>query len=117
MFFLSIIFLPLLGSIFAGLFGKYIGHKGSILISTSTVFLTFLFSLNIFFDLIKYGKNYHITLIQWISSGLFNCNWGFLFDTLTVIMLIVVTSISTLVHIYSANYMSQDPHLSRFMSY
>jgi proton-translocating NADH-quinone oxidoreductase chain L len=117
MFFLSIIFLPLLGSIFSGLFGKYLGHKGSVIISTSTVFLTFLFSLNVLYNLIKYEKNYHITIAQWISSGLFHCNWGFLFDTLTVVMLIVVTSISTLVHIYSSNYMSQDPHLSRFMSY
>ena len=48
---------------------------------------------------------------------MFNCNWSFLFDTLTMVMLIVVTSISTLVHLYSSQYMATDPHLSRFMSF
>lgn len=114
---LSIIFLPFLGSIASGFFGFYIGRKGSVLITTLTTFLSFIFSLIIFHDSIKSEFEYLIYLSTWINSGLFNCNWSFLFDTLTMVMLIVVTSISTLVHLYSSQYMSNDPHLSRFMSY
>src|SRR5690606_25298172 len=53
----------------------------------------------------------------WVNSELFNVSFGFLFDSLTVVMLVVVCSISTLVHLYSLEYMSHDPHLPRFMSY
>lgn len=114
---LSIIFLPLLGSIASGFFGFFIGRKGSVIITTLTTFLSFLFSLIIFYDSITLEYEYLIYLATWINSGLFNCNWSFLFDTLTMVMLIVVTSISTLVHLYSSQYMAHDPHLSRFMSY
>ncbi len=114
---LSIIFLPLLGSIASGFFGFFIGRKGSVIITTLTTFLSFLFSLIIFYDSITLDYEYLIYLATWINSGLFNCNWSFLFDTLTMVMLIVVTSISTLVHLYSSQYMAHDPHLSRFMSY
>jgi proton-translocating NADH-quinone oxidoreductase chain L len=111
------IFLPFLGSVSAGLFGFYIGRIGSVIITTLTTFLSFLFSLIIFYDSITSEYEYLIYLATWINSGLFNCNWSFLFDTLTMVMLVVVTSISTLVHLYSSQYMAHDPHLSRFMSY
>ena len=114
---LLIVFLPILGSIASGFFGFYIGRKGSVFITTLTTFLSFFFSLITLYDSIKYEYEYVIYLATWINSGLFNCNWSFLFDTLTIVMLIVVTSISTLVHLYSSEYMSNDPHLSRFMSY
>jgi proton-translocating NADH-quinone oxidoreductase chain L len=114
---LSIVFLPLLGSITAGFFGFYVGRQGSVFITTLTTFLSFIFSLIILKDSIIFQYEYVIYLATWINSGLFTCNWSFLFDSLTMIMLIVVTSISTLVHLYSSEYMSHDPHLSRFMSY
>ena len=114
---LLIIFLPLLGSFVAGFFGFYIGRKGSVFITTLTTFLSCIFSLFVFNESIQNNYEYIIYLFTWINSGLFNCNWSFLFDTLSMVMLIVVTSISTLVHYYSSEYMSQDPHLSRFMSY
>nr|YP_010394462.1 NADH dehydrogenase subunit 5 [Phytophthora pinifolia]YP_010394465.1 NADH dehydrogenase subunit 5 [Phytophthora pinifolia]DAZ88509.1 TPA_asm: NADH dehydrogenase subunit 5 [Phytophthora pinifolia]DAZ88512.1 TPA_asm: NADH dehydrogenase subunit 5 [Phytophthora pinifolia] len=117
MLLLTLIFLPFLGSVAAGLFGFYIGRKGSVFITTLTTFLSCLFSLIIIHDSITNEYEYIIYISNWINSGLFNCNWCFLFDSLTMIMLIVVTSISTLVHLYSSKYMAQDPHLSRFMSY
>ena len=117
MFSLSIIFFPLLGSIFGGLFGKWIGNKGSAVITTLSIFLTFILSLIMFQESITYALNTHLILTTWISSGLFYCNWAFFFDTLTYVMLIVVTGVSTLVHLYSSEYMGHDPHLSRFMSY
>ena len=58
-----------------------------------------------------------ITLAPWIFSEMFDATWGFLFDTLTAVMLIVVTYVSTLVHVYSISYMAEDPHVPRFMSY
>nr|YP_010507832.1 NADH dehydrogenase subunit 5 [Phytophthora capensis]UXG55929.1 NADH dehydrogenase subunit 5 [Phytophthora capensis] len=117
MLLLTLIFLPFLGSVSAGLFGFYIGRKGSVFITTLTTFLSCLFSLIIIYNSITNEYEYIIYISNWISSGLFNCNWCFLFDSLTMIMLVVVTSISTLVHLYSSQYMAHDPHLSRFMSY
>lgn len=58
-----------------------------------------------------------ISLTPWFTTEIYDMHWGFLFDSLTAVMLIVVTSISTLVHLYSTEYMGQDPHLPRFMSY
>ena len=63
------------------------------------------------------GSPCYIKLGPWIYSEMLDVSWGFLFDSLTVVMLIVVTSISSLVHLYSMSYMEQDPHLPRFMSY
>ncbi|KAG6968473.1 hypothetical protein JG688_00005789 [Phytophthora aleatoria] len=117
MLLLTLIFLPFLGSVAAGLFGFYIGRKGSVFITTLTTFLSCLFSLIIIYNSITNEYEYIIYISNWINSGLFNCNWCFLFDSLTMIMLVVVTSISTLVHLYSSQYMAHDPHLSRFMSY
>ncbi len=117
MFCLSIIFLPLLGAIFGGLFGKWIGNKGSSIITTLSIFLTFILSIFMFKESINLALNTHLIVTTWISSGLFYCNWAFYFDTLTYVMLILVTGASTLVHLYSSEYMSKDPHLSRFMSY
>jgi len=117
MFFSIIIFMPLLGSLFSGFGAHFIGRKGSIILSTTSVFISFLISINIFYKVIYLDNQYYLTLIPWIDSGLFYCNWGLLFDTLTTVMLIVVTSISTLVHLYSSEYMASDPFISRFMSY
>ena len=116
-FTLLIIFLPFIGFIIAGLFGFYIGRKGSVIITTLTTFLSFLCSVEVAYEITTYGYSFGITVSRWIDSGLFDCNWNFFFDILTAVMLVVITSISTLVHMYSAGYMKDDPHLSRFMSY
>jgi len=117
MLLLTLIFLPFFGSVASGLFGFYIGRKGSVFITTLTTFLSCIFSLIIIYNSIINEYEYLIYISNWINSGLFNCNWCFLFDSLTMVMLVVVTSISTLVHLYSSQYMAHDPHLSRFMSY
>jgi len=70
-----------------------------------------------FFDIIKTGAVYKINLFSWIFVDVLNIEWSFLLDSLTAIMLIIVTLISTLVHFYSISYMENDPHLNRFMSY
>lgn len=115
--YLSIILSPLLGSIGAGFFGRFLGHPGSMIFSTSLVFFSFILSCFAAKEVALEGINQYVYLAKWIDSGLFEANWSFVFDSLTVVMLIVVTSISTLVHFYSTEYMKEDPHVPRFMSY
>jgi NADH-ubiquinone oxidoreductase chain 5 len=115
--YLTIIFLPLIGSIIAGLFGRQVGSKGACVITVSCLFLTCLLSLTAFYEVALAGSPVYIKLTSWIDSELFNVDWGFLFDTLTVVMCCVVTFVSSLVHLYSTEYMANDPHLPRFMSY
>lgn len=115
--YLLVIFFPLIGSILSGFFGRFLGHKGSSIISTGCLFLSFLVSLLIFYEVSLSNSITIIKLIKWFDVGVLNTSWGFLFDSVTSLMLIIVTLISTLVHLYSIGYMSGDPHLSRFMSY
>src|SRR5690606_19839071 len=80
-------------------------------------FLTFLLTLIVFYSVGLKGQTYTFILYSWINSEIFNISLGFLFDSLTCIMLVVVCSISFLVHLYSIEYMLEDPHFPRFMSY
>lgn len=70
-----------------------------------------------FSDVALHSKIYNYKIISWISSGNLQINWSIYIDTLTSVMLVVVTSVSALVHIYSIGYMSHDPDKPRFMSY
>lgn len=115
--YLLIIALPLLGSLATGFFGRLIGFRGAAWITISCVFLSGLLSLLAFYEVALSGSPCSIQLAPWFLSEFFNASWGFYFDSLTVVMLVVITSISTLVHLYSLSYMEQDPHLPRFMSY
>jgi len=115
--YLSIVFLPLIGSFSAGLFGRFLGPLGSGFVSSFCVFLTFSLSLFTFYEVAFLGSPCYITVLNWFNSEYLFASWGFQFDTLTVVMLIVVSFISSLVHLYSLEYMSHDPHLPRFMSY
>ncbi len=111
-----IVLLPLLGFFSGSLFGRFIGW-GSCYITTGSVFLSLIFSLILFFDVTSNGVVYKLTMGNWIAVDSLNIDWSFCFDSLTSVMLIVVTFISTLVHLYSTEYMEYDPHLPRFMSY
>lgn len=115
--YLLLVFLSIIGSCLAGLFGRYLGSWGAAIITTSCLFLSFLISLFVFYEVALSGCFVYIKLTTWISSELLNIDWGFMFDSLTAIMCVVVTFISFLVHLYSTEYMSHDPHLARFMSY
>ncbi len=115
--YLSIILLPLLGSIVSGFFGRKVGVTGSQLITCTSVFLITLFSLIAFFEVGINNVPVFIELFRWIDSESLNVFWGFNFDSLTVSMLIPVLIVSFLVHLYSIGYMSHDPHNQRFFSY
>ena len=115
--YLILVFLPLIGFLNAGLFGRKIGPYGASILTVNCLVLTFFISLFAFYEVALVGCCTYIKLSSWINSELLNVDWGFLFDSLTVIMCCVVTFVSSLVHIYSTEYMSHDPHLARFMSY
>lgn len=115
--YLLIVFLSLIGFCVTGLFGRYIGPKGAAIITTSCLIVSLLFSCIAFYEVGLIGNFVYITLSTWVSSEVLLINWGFMFDSLTVVMCIVVTFVSSLVHLYSIEYMSHDPHLPRFMSY
>jgi proton-translocating NADH-quinone oxidoreductase chain L len=115
--YLLIIALPLLGSLFAGFFGRFIGFRGAAIITTSCVLLSGVLSVFAFYEVGLNGSICSIQLAPWFTTELFDASWGFYFDSLTVVMCIVITSVSCLVHMYSISYMGQDPHLPRFMCY
>ena len=115
--YIPLVFLSFIGFCMAGLFGRYIGPKGSAIITTGCLITSFFLSLFAFYEVGLMGSIVYIRLAPWVNSEVLLINWGFMFDSLTVVMCIVVTFISSLVHLYSIEYMSHDPHLPRFMSY
>ena len=112
-----ILFLPLLGSIISGFFGKNIGQKNSEYLTSILVSVSAILSIVIFYYVIFQNYENKIILATWINSGSLNVNWAIQIDALSAVMLVVITLISSIVHIYSIGYMSHDPHKSRFMSY
>jgi len=112
-----ILFLPLFASIISGLFGKLIGEKISQILTSLFVSISALFSLVIFFKVITTGYVNNLIIATWINSGSLDVNWSINIDALSSVMLVVVTMVSSLVHIYSIGYMSHDSHKARFMSY
>ena len=115
--YLTLIILPLLGSIFSGFFGRKIGIKGSHLITCSSIIITTVLSILIFFEVGFNNIPVTINIARWIDVESLNVLWSFKFDSLTVSMLLPVLIVSSLVHIYSISYMSHDPHNPRFFSY
>ena len=115
--YLSIIILPLLGSIVSGFFGRKVGVTGSRILSCLSVMTTTVLAIISFFEVGFNNNPISINLFKWLDSESFNMAWNFQFDSLTVSMLIPVLVISSLVHLYSIGYMSHDPHNQRFFSY
>ena len=115
--YLSIIYLPLLSFIITFFLGRKIGYIGSKIIPTLFLFISLLNSLIIFNDIIVKNLNITINLFGWFDLGLLSNNFGFQFDGVVSSMLILVTCVSFLVHLFSTSYMDGDPHLPRFMSY
>ena len=113
----AIVVLPLLGSVIAGLMGRVIGDRASEIVTTSLLFLSAGLSFIAFYDVALAGNAQIISVAPWISSGDFTADWALRIDTLTVVMLVVVTGVSALVHLYSIGYMADDPHRPRFFSY
>lgn len=111
--YIPLIFLPLAGFCITGLFGRAVGPKGSAIITTSCLVISFFLSLFAFYEVGFMGSPVYIRLSTWVSSEVLLINWGFLFDSLTVVMCIVVTFVSSLVHLYSIEYMAHDRDCGR----
>lgn len=115
--YLSILALPLLGSAVAGLLGRKIGVTGAHIITTGSLMTTAALAIVAFYEVGLCGSPVSIELFSWIDSEFMLVSWGFLFDSLTVSMLLPVLVVSSLVHLYSISYMAEDPHNQRFFSY
>ena len=112
----AIIFLPLIGSIL-GYLGRSINKLFSEIFTSLLVSVSAIFSIIVFWNGIQINNYDNYKIFEWISSGDFVANWSINLDPLSSVMLVVVTFVSALVHIYSIGYMSHDPHKPRFMSY
>jgi len=112
-----ILVLPILASIISGFFGKIIGDRNSEIVTSLLVSISAILSVLVLFEVIINQYHDNIIITTWISSGSLEVNWSMKIDSLSAVMLVVVTSVSSLVHIYSIGYMSHDPHKSRFMAY
>ena len=112
-----IVFLPLLGSLVVGFFGKKLNLILSHIFSCTMIIIPFFLSL--YFLNLTLSENYNLVvpLFEWLKSGDLITEWSLRLDLLTSVMLVVVTSVSSLVHIYSIGYMSHDPHQTRFFAY
>ena len=113
----AIVFFPLLGALIAGLFGRVIGHRNSEYITTGLLIVSALLSCVAFVDVGLNGNASKILVLSWLQSGSLSIDWTLRIDTLTVVMLVVVTGVSSLVHVYSIGYMSHDEHRARFFAY
>ncbi|HEV7250930.1 MAG TPA: NADH-quinone oxidoreductase subunit L [Shinella sp.] len=114
----AIVFLPLIGFLIAGIGGNAIGAKASEYVTSGFMILAAVLSWIVFFD-VAMGETemVKVSVLRWIQSGGFDVEWAFRVDTLTAVMLVVVNSVSTLVHIYSIGYMHHDHHRPRFFAY
>ena len=112
----AILFLPLLGSLI-GYFGRSLTRLFSEITTSLFVSISAVLSIFVFWNGIQNNIYGNYLIFEWITSGEFTANWSINIDPLSSVMLVVVTFVSALVHIYSIGYMSHDPHKPRFMSY
>jgi len=115
--YLTILILPLLGSFVSGFLGRKIGVTGSHIITCTCLILSSILATIAFYEVGLSSSPVTVYLFNWIDSEYMNISWEFLFDQLTVSMFIPVLYISSLIHIFSTDYMAEDPHNQRFFSY
>ena len=115
--YLSILIFPLLGSFVSGLLGRKIGVTGAHIITCTCLIISSILATLAFYEVGLCGSPVSVNLSTWLESEILSVQWEFLFDQLTVSMFIPVLYISSLIHIFSTNYMAEDPHNQRFFSY
>jgi NADH-quinone oxidoreductase subunit L len=113
----AIVFLPLLAAIIVGMNTRSLSATTAQWITCLAVGVAAMLSWITFYDVVINDNAYTVNLLQWMQSGLFTAKWALKVDSLTALMLTLVTTVSALVHIYSVGYMSQDTHCKRFMAY
>ena len=115
--YLLILYFPLISFLVIGFFGRFLGTKGSNIFATMNMFFNLLLSFFIFYEIVLGGSVCFFKLFSWFNIGNFTVDWGFFFDPITSVMLIVVNVVSFFVHFYSIDYMKHDFFSHRFMSY
>jgi NADH-quinone oxidoreductase subunit L len=113
----AIVLLPLIASAVAGLLGRFVGARACEILTTGALIASAALSAYAFVDVAILGNVSVATLYEWISSGAFSVSWTIRIDALSAVMLVVVTWISALVHLYSIGYMKDDPSRPRFFGY
>nr|QJS34625.1 NADH dehydrogenase subunit 5 [Stauropathes cf. punctata NB-2020] len=115
--YILVVLAPLVGALTSGLFGRKIGEQGAGLLTSGCLIISLSWSALIFYETTLNSSTTYIKLWRWLDSDLLTTYFGLQFDGLTAAMLLVITTVSTLVHIFSTAYMQGDPHIPRFMSY
>ncbi|MED5619995.1 NADH-quinone oxidoreductase subunit L [Ideonella sp. BN130291] len=108
---------PLAGSVIAGFLGKVVGRRGAHVATILGVLVSFIVSVMVLKSVAGEGARYNETVYEWMNLGGFKMEVGFLVDGLTAMMMVVVTFVSLMVHIYTIGYMEEDPGYQRFFSY
>jgi NADH-quinone oxidoreductase subunit L len=111
------VFLPLAAAFVAGLFGRWTGDRGAQLVTCGALCLSALLSIVIFYQVAIQGHGLIRDLFTWIDTGELQIRWALRLDTLSAVMLLVVTLASSMIHIYSIGYMAHDSSIPRFMAY
>ena len=113
-----LVFLPLVAALVAGLGNRIIGNLPAKLVTTAALFVSAALSWVVFVNIgLDHGAAYMVPVLDWIDSGTLHVAWAFRVDTLTGVMLVVITTVSALVHLYSWGYMDEDPDQPRFFAY
>jgi len=112
-----IVFFPLLGALIAGLFGRFMGKHGAEYLATLFLCVSAALSLVAYYEVALQHHDTTVHLLPFLDSGELQVDWALRIDTLTAVMLVVVTGVSALVHVYSIGYMEHDEHRPRFFSY
>ncbi|MBO9184299.1 NADH-quinone oxidoreductase subunit L [Rhizobium sp. L80/93] len=114
----AIVFLPLIGALIVGYFGRQMGAKASEYLTSGLMIIVAVLSWIVFFQVaLGTQETLVVDLFRWMQSGRFDVSWQLRIDTLTAVMFVVVNTVSTLVHIYSIGYMHDDPNRPRFFAY
>lgn len=113
---LTLLTLPLIGSLISGLLGRYIGYNSAKYIATFCIFISLLITINLYYNIMVNNIIYSINIGQWINIDNINIQWSFIIDQLSISLLLPITLISTLVHLYATSYMAHDPYQQRFFS-
>jgi len=114
---IAAIFLPLLGAFIAGFFGRWIGDRGAQLVTCLALVIAAVLGGVLFVNVALHGHGRTIDLFTWIDTGDLQIEWALRYDTLSAVMVAMVTLVSAMVHIYSVGYMAHDKSIPRFMAY
>ncbi|MDE2513593.1 MAG: NADH-quinone oxidoreductase subunit L, partial [Alphaproteobacteria bacterium] len=111
------VFLPLIAAFIAGFFGRWIGDRGAQLVTCLALVVSAVFGAIVFWSVAFGGHGHTVELFTWINAGDLEVHWALRYDTLSAVMVAMVTLVSAMIHIYSVGYMAHDKSVPRFMAY